>query len=102
MFSHRHGEALEHCHGLTDAHIDGSGFPVPVPVPLYVPLTPTDYQAEGDYYLGKIVFDHGDGTFDIMYEDGDQEQRVPLTRIRKVKDPESIRKVNQSKEDAEP
>jgi len=60
-----------------------------------------DYQAEGDYYLGKIVFDHGDGTFDIMYEDGDQEQRVPLTRIRKVKDPESIRKVNQSKEDAD-
>ena len=43
-----------------------------------------DYGGEGDYYKGKVIFDHGDGTFDIAYNDGDLESKVPRSRIRCV------------------
>ena len=41
-----------------------------------------DFAGEGEYYKGKVIFDHGDGTFDIAYNDGDLESNVPRNRIR--------------------
>ena len=33
------------------------------------------------YYAGKIATDHGDGTYDVDYDDGDAEQKVPADLI---------------------
>ena len=49
-----------------------------------------EYGGEGEWYPGKIMFDHGDSTFDVIYDDGDDEQRVPVHRIRKVKQKVSL------------
>jgi len=43
-----------------------------------------DYGEEGEYYPGKILFDHGNGTFDIAYDDGDVEKEAPARRIRRL------------------
>jgi hypothetical protein len=42
-----------------------------------------DFGGDGDYYSGKIKRARSDGTFDIWYEDGDKESKVPATRIRR-------------------
>jgi hypothetical protein len=34
------------------------------------------------WYPGHIAIDHGDGTFDVTYDDGDREDRVPLKFIK--------------------
>jgi hypothetical protein len=34
------------------------------------------------FYPGRVVSDHGDGTYDIDYDDGDQEDNVPAALIR--------------------
>jgi hypothetical protein len=44
-----------------------------------------DFKGKGKFYPGRVKKDRGDGTFDIDYNDGEQELRVPEERIR-VKD----------------
>jgi len=41
-----------------------------------------DFGGEGEWYNGKIMFDHGNGTFDIVYDDGDIESGVSRNKIR--------------------
>jgi len=40
------------------------------------------YDGRGEYFPGKITAAHADGTFDILYDDGDREDRVPPGRVR--------------------
>lgn len=40
-----------------------------------------DYQGKGTWYSGKIVRDHGNKTFDINYDNGRKEKKVPSSRI---------------------
>jgi hypothetical protein len=42
-----------------------------------------DFGGDGDYYSGKIKRARSDGTFDIWYDDGDKETKVPAKRIRR-------------------
>ncbi|KAH8054922.1 alpha-kinase [Aureococcus anophagefferens] len=41
-----------------------------------------NYGLEGHFYPGTIAKDHGDGTFDIDYDDGEQECRVSMGALR--------------------
>jgi hypothetical protein len=41
-----------------------------------------DFQKIGVWYPGEIVADYNDGTYDIHYDDGDTEERVPRNRIK--------------------
>ena len=41
-----------------------------------------DYGLEGHYYPGTVAAVHGDGTFDVDYDDGEQECRVSAAAIR--------------------
>lgn len=41
-----------------------------------------NYKGRGKFYPGIIKRDRGGGTFDILYEDGDNEEYVPEDRIR--------------------
>ena len=34
------------------------------------------------YYPGRVVSDHGDGSYDIDYDDGDTEDNVPAALIK--------------------
>ena len=43
-----------------------------------------NWKGKGLMYPWKITRDHGDGTFDILYDDGDSEVRVKEDRIRAV------------------
>jgi hypothetical protein len=43
-----------------------------------------NYRGRGKWYKGKITRDRGDGTFDIAYDDGESEQRVPADLIRSL------------------
>ena len=40
-----------------------------------------DYRGHGRMFAGKITRARADGTFDILYDDGESEQRVPRSRI---------------------
>jgi len=40
-----------------------------------------DYKGQGRWFPGWITKDRGDGTFNIQYDDGDKERRVPEDRI---------------------
>ena len=44
-----------------------------------------DFKGRGKFYPGRVKKDRGDGTYNIDYNDGEQELRVPEERIR-VKD----------------
>jgi len=39
------------------------------------------HKGSSSYYAGKIATDHGDGTYDVDYDDGDAEQKVPADLI---------------------
>eukprot|EP00981_Chlorochromonas_danica_P013225 scaffold5974_cov158-Ochromonas_danica.AAC.26 len=41
-----------------------------------------NYRGRGKYFPGKITRDRGDGTFDVLYDDGDSETRVKENRIK--------------------
>lgn len=41
-----------------------------------------NYQGKGNWYPGKITRDRNDGTFDVLYDDGEVEVRVEQARIR--------------------
>eukprot|EP00501_MAST-03F_sp_TOSAG23-6_P000732 GSMAST32.ASY1.ANO1.760.1 assembled CDS len=41
------------------------------------------YGGKSKFYKGKVVGTHSDGTFDILYEDGDKEKRVKRKYIKK-------------------
>ena len=43
-----------------------------------------NFKGKGKYYAGRIKNNRGDGTFDIDYNDGEQELRVPADLIRAV------------------
>ena len=43
-----------------------------------------DYRGRGKYFPGHIKRDRGDGTYDIDYDDGEQELRVKEELIRAV------------------
>jgi len=43
------------------------------------------YRGLGKWYHGKITRDHGDGTFDVVYSDGEKEKGVSEDNIRTVK-----------------
>lgn len=43
-----------------------------------------NFRNAGQWYAGEITQDHGDGTYDIAYDDGDNEFRVAKTSIRLV------------------
>ena len=43
-----------------------------------------NYKGGGKWYKGKIAKDHGNGTFDIMYDDGETELRVEEDMIRSI------------------
>jgi hypothetical protein len=42
-----------------------------------------DFGGDGDYYSSKVKRARSDDTFDIWYEDGDKETKVPAKRIRR-------------------
>ena len=46
-----------------------------------------NYRGKGKYYPGRVKRDRGDGTYDIDYNDGEQEIRVPADMIRLLDDP---------------
>ena len=48
-------------------------------------LVEVDFKGRGKFYPGRVKKDRGDGTYNIDYNDGEQEVRVPEERIR-VKD----------------
>jgi dUTPase len=48
-----------------------------------------NYKGKGKYYPGKVKRDRGDGTFDIDYDDGEFELRVPRNMIR-LKDNDKV------------
>ena len=41
-----------------------------------------NYKGKGKFYPGRVKRDRGDGTFDVDYNDGEQEIRVPEEMIR--------------------
>jgi len=41
-----------------------------------------NYRGKGKYYPGRIGRDWGDGTYDIDYDDGEKEQRMPGDALR--------------------
>ena len=41
-----------------------------------------NFYGRGKWYLGRVSRSNGDGTFDIVYNDGDQETAVDEGRIR--------------------
>lgn len=41
-----------------------------------------NYRGRGRWFPGKIQRDYGDGTFDVQYDDGEHELRVPQNLIR--------------------
>src|SRR4029078_3640058 len=43
-----------------------------------------NYRGRGKWYPGKIKRDRGDGTFDVDYDDGEQETRVEQSNIRLI------------------
>ena len=43
-----------------------------------------DYRGRGKFYPGKISRDRGDGSYDIAYDDGDEERGVEARLIRKL------------------
>ena len=43
-----------------------------------------DYRGKGKFFPGKVVRDRGDGTYDIDYDDGEKELRVPTRLIRSL------------------
>ena len=48
-----------------------------------------DYQGSGKWYPGSIMGVRPDGTYDILYNDGDGESEVPASRIRDPNAPET-------------
>ena len=44
-----------------------------------------DYRGRGKWYAGRITRDRGDGTYDIVYDDGESEARVQEAMIRVTK-----------------
>ena len=46
-----------------------------------------NYFDEGTYYRGQVTAVYPDGSCDILYEDGDDEQQVPPGRIRSLPEP---------------
>jgi hypothetical protein len=44
------------------------------------------YGGKPIWYGGKILGVHGDGTYDIMYDDGDAETQVPRSKIRTIQE----------------
>lgn len=47
------------------------------------------YRGKPSYYSGKITVDHGDGCYDIDYDDGEKETRVKTELIRGLKSSQS-------------
>ena len=43
-----------------------------------------NYRGRGKFYPGRVKRDRGDGTYDIEYDDGERETRLPSDGIRKV------------------
>ena len=43
------------------------------------------FEGKGEWYEGKITDARSDGTFDVLYEDGDTEERVEQRLIRRAK-----------------
>ena len=41
-----------------------------------------NFRGKGKWYGGKVIKVREDDTFDVIYEDGDKELRVPLARMR--------------------
>ena len=59
-----------------------------------------NYKNKGKYYPGIITKDYGNNTFDILYDDGDTEQNVPIEFIKKqpeliefIKNPENQKEI---------
>jgi hypothetical protein len=48
-----------------------------------------NYRGKGKFYPGRVKRDRGDGTFDVDYNDSDQEMRVPADMIRLLDEPGS-------------
>ena len=48
-----------------------------------------NYRGKGKFYPGRVKKDRGDGTFDVDYDDGYQEMRVPADMIRLQDEPGS-------------
>ena len=42
------------------------------------------------WYAGRIKIDHGDGSFDIEYDDGDRKSHVPLADLRPLLSEETM------------
>jgi len=49
-----------------------------------------NYRGKGKYYPARVNRDRGDGTFDIDYDDGEREMRVPEDMIRLKSETASI------------
>lgn len=52
--------------------------------PTYAKGLPVEgnFRGQGTYYAGIIVAVNDDGTFNINYDDGDKEKKVPASRLR--------------------
>jgi hypothetical protein len=55
--------------------------------PIFRVGTPVEalYKGKDKYYKGKIARIHADGTYDIDYDDGDKETKIPGRNIRPLK-----------------
>ena len=48
-----------------------------------------NFRGKGKFFPGRVKRDRGDGTYDIDYNDGEQEIRVPADMIRRLYEPGS-------------
>ena len=71
-----------------DGDVDAAVLPVNISVPARAGTLLVGQKVEGrfggksKFFPGTIVRDHGDGSYHVKYDDGDEEQRVTLVRAR--------------------
>jgi len=72
---------------VASGHVEDAGFSSPHEAPFQVGTKVTaNYCGQGSWFAGTISRVGGGGVFDIAYNDGDTEQNVPSSRIRKADD----------------
>lgn len=61
--------------------------PKPPPVVEVGTAIEADWDNQGEYYPGKVTLVHRSGAVSILYDDGDTEAKVPMSRVRLLSEP---------------
>jgi hypothetical protein len=71
-----------------DGDVDAAVLPTNISVPARAGTLKVGQKVEGrfggksKFFPGVVVCDHGDGSYHVRYDDGDEEPRVALVRAR--------------------